>query len=94
MTLFPRDINIDQLGVRSLFGCLFVDVTKEKAYNLVIFSARKMFLYFFLHRIQWGIQWNHQILSFTTALLRKRTKTNCNMLRNLENFLKNKSSIS
>ena len=52
MTLFPRDINIDQLGVRSLFGCLFVDVTKEKAYNLVIFSARQMFLYFFLHRIQ------------------------------------------
>ena len=46
MTLFPRDINIDQLGVRSLFGCLFVYVTKEKAYNLVIFSARKMFLYF------------------------------------------------
>ena len=94
MTLFPRDINIDQLGVRSLFGCLFVDVTKEKAYNLVIFSARKMFLYFFLHRIQWGIQWNHQILSFTTALLRKRLKTNCNMLWNFENFLKSKSSIS
>ena len=52
MTLFPRDINIDQLGVRSLFGCLFVYVTQEKAYNLVSFSARKMFLYFFLHRIQ------------------------------------------
>ena len=47
MTLFPRDINIDQLGVRSLFGCLFVDVTKEKAYNLVIFSARKMFFILF-----------------------------------------------
>ena len=94
MTLFPRDINIDQLGVRSLFGCLFVYVTQEKAYNLVSFSARKMFLYFFLHRIQWGIQWNHQILSFTTALLRKRLKTNCNMLWNFENFLKSKSSIS
>ena len=51
MTLFPRDINIDQLGVRSLFGCLFVYVTQEKAYKLVSFSARKMFLYFFLHRI-------------------------------------------
>ena len=94
MTPFLRDININQLGVRSLFGCLFVDVTKEKAYNLVIFSARKMFLYFFLHRIQWGIQWNHQILSFTTALLRKRLKTNCNMLWNFENFLKTKSLIS
>ena len=94
MTLFPRDINIDQLGVRSLFGCLFVYVTREKAYKLVSFSARKMFLYFFLHRIQWEIQWNHQILSFTTALLRKRLKTNCNMLWNFENFLKSKSSIS
>ena len=52
MNLSPRDINNNQLGVRSLFGCLFVDVTKEKAYNLVIFSARKMFLNFFLHRIQ------------------------------------------
>ena len=47
MTLFPRDINIDQLGVRSLFGCLCVYVTKEKAYNLVSFSAWKMFFYFF-----------------------------------------------
>ena len=80
MTLFPRGINIDQLSVRSHFGCLFVNVSQENAYNLVIFSARKMFLYFFLHRIQWGFQWNQQILSFTNALLRKYTKTNCNML--------------
>ena len=87
MTLFPRDINIDQLGVRSLIGCLFVYVTKEKAYSLVSFSARKMFLYFFLHRILWGLQWYHQILFFTTSLLRKRTKTNCNMFQNFENFL-------
>ena len=94
MTLFPRNINIDQLGVRSLFGCLFVYVTKEKAYNLVSFSARKMFLYFFLYRIQWGIQWNHQILPFITTLLRKRTKTNCNMLGNFENILKTKSLVS
>ena len=94
MTLFPRDINIDQMVVRSLFGCLFVYVTQENAYNLLIFSARKMFLYFFLHRIQWGIQWYHQILSFTTVLLRKRTKANCNMLQNFEYFLKTKSLIS
>ena len=46
MTLFLRDININQLGVRSLFGCLFVYVTQEKAYNLVSFSAWKMFFYF------------------------------------------------
>ena len=44
MTLFPRDINIDQLGVRSLFGCFFVYVTQEKAYNLVSFSARNFFI--------------------------------------------------
>ena len=46
MTLFPRGINIDQLSVRSHFGCLFVNVSQENAYNLVIFSARKMFLHF------------------------------------------------
>ena len=40
MTHFLRGININQLGVRSLFGCLFVYVTQEKAYNLVSFSAR------------------------------------------------------
>ena len=34
MTLFPRDININQLGVRGLFGCLFVDVSQANAYNL------------------------------------------------------------
>ena len=84
MTLFPRAINVNQLGVRSLFGCLFVDVTKEKAYNLVSFSARKMFLYFFLHKVQLEIQWYHQILPFATALLRKSTKTKCNMLQNFE----------
>ena len=86
MTLFPRGINIDQLGVMSHFGCLFVYVSQENAYNLVSFSARKMFLYFFLHKIQGEIQWHHQILPLTTALLRKSTKTNCNMLRNFENF--------
>ena len=91
---FSQETSILINWVWCLFGCLFVHVTKEKAYNLVSFSARKMFLYFFLHRIQWGIQWNHQILSFTTALLRKRLKTNCNMLWNFENFLKSKSSIS
>ena len=94
MTLFSREININQQGVRSLFGCLCVDVSQENACNLVIFSARKILLYFFLHRIQWGIQWYHQILSLVTALLRKRTKAKCNMLRNCENFLKNKSLIS
>ena len=51
MTLFPRDINIDQLGVRSLFGCLYVYVSQKNAYNL-FFLARKMFLYNFRQRIQ------------------------------------------
>ena len=54
MTIYQRDININQLGVRSLFGCLFVYVTQENAYNLLSFSARK--IYFFLHKIQWGFQ--------------------------------------
>ena len=43
MTLFPRDVNINQLGVRTLFGCLCVYVSQKNAYNLVIFSERKMF---------------------------------------------------
>ena len=41
MTLSPRDININQLGVRPLFGCLFVYVTQEKAYKLVSFQLGK-----------------------------------------------------
>ena len=45
LTPFPRDINVNQLGVRSLFECLFVYVTQEKAYNLVSFSALKIFGY-------------------------------------------------
>ena len=69
---FQKVFNISQHPLR--FGCLCVSVSKENAYNLVIFSAGKMFLHFFLHRIQWGIQWYHQILSFTTALMRKCIK--------------------
>ena len=44
MTIFPRDIKMNQLGVRSLFGCLCVYVSQEYAYNLVIFQLEKMFL--------------------------------------------------
>ena len=93
MILFPRDINRNQLGVRSLFGWFCVVSYQENACNL-FFLARKMFLYFFLHKIQWGIQWYHHILLFTTALLKKCTKTKCNMLQNFENFLKTKSVTS
>ena len=46
MTLFLRDININQLGVRSHFECLFVNVSQENAYNLVIFQLEKCFYTF------------------------------------------------
>ena len=47
-----RDTPSISAAVRSVSGCLFVNFSRENAYNLVIFSERKMFLYFFLHRIQ------------------------------------------
>ena len=58
---------------------LFMSLRK-KLITWLVFQLGKCFFTFFLHRIQWGIHWNHQILSFTTALLRKRIKTNCNMM--------------
>ena len=51
-----------------------IDASWEKGHNWVIFSARNKFLYFIMLKIQQGIQWYHQILSFIAPLLRKRQK--------------------
>ena len=49
-----------------------IDASWEKGHNRVFFSARNKFLYFIMLKIQQGIQWYHQILSFIAPLLRKR----------------------
>ena len=64
---FQKVFKISQHPVT--FGWFCVHVSQKNGYNLVIFSAKKMFLNFFLHKIQWGIQWYHQILCFIALLL-------------------------